>query len=393
MPFSTTFDPATPTDADPASSGDDELRSIKAGVIERMNTIVEDFEDGTDVEGDIVLKLKDTVFPDQKQWLPPGILDARPNPPEKADLLFYATDTDQLFYSIVDPDDADEFIWKEGLARDEDVEIASLAISAGESRFLVNEDDTRATRVKNAINTARLSSSEVKVIYIPKSLWGYGADIDFDINMFDPLILLVREGSMVGWYDPVAYGADTTGTANSRGIINVCYQHASTTTTGIRMVAFTVPGTYLMTTDVDQLTVPLFMGTGTALSGGGALTGTRPFRIPADTVPQDEFAYTYTVGGSAAAEVVINKRLHLQVRGTATGTDLTFNWTTAGLATAFPLAKLVTVVATQTVRTGTTGTDSGAIGVVVDAGAGTILFTDLASGTNTEINLDMIFSV
>lgn len=387
-PFATVFDPAVPTDASPASSGDDELRGIKAGIIERMNTIVENFESGTVVDSATVLKLKDEVFPEDITFRTGAALTDRPNPPERAELLFYIKDTDQLFYSVVD---GATFKWEEAKKREEDIEIASLAISAGESRFKINTTDSNATRVKNAINTAKLSSAPVRVIYIPKDMWGYVGDSDYDSNMYDPSILLVREGSMVSWYDPVAYGADISGSANSRAAILVCYAHAATTNIGIKMVAFTVPGDYLLTGTVDQNGVPLFMGTGAAIIGGGTLTGTRPFRIPADTVPQIDFASSYTVGGSAATTVTIARRLYLLVRGTATGTELVVNWAAAGLATDYPLANLHTINAVQVERIGVTGADKGSFGLSVDATAGTITFGDLASGTSTEFDLILTF--
>lgn len=395
MPFTSPFDPAIPTDASPVSSGDDELRSIKAGVIERMNTIVEDFEDGTDVDGDIVLKLKDSVFPVIPKEFYSGTLAARPNPPERDDILYYAEDTDQFFYSK--PATGDTFEWAEAKKASVEPEIASLAISAGESRFILNETDTRATRVKNAINTAKLSSSEVKVIYIPESLWGYIADIDYDAGMYDPTILLVREGSMVSWYDPVAYGADLSGTVNSKAAIEACYAHALLTAIGVRMVAFTVPGTYLMTTDTDQRDVALFMGAGTSITGGGNLTGTRPFKIPADAIVSDVSYFVYAAAASAGSRVTVTsvvRRIHMRVSGTATGTNLVVSLSGEAQFTAYPLSKLHTLVASQHHRVGVTTGDAGAdgFGVTIDAGANTITFSSLATGEVVEFDLVMTFT-
>lgn len=396
MPFTSPFDPDTPTDASPVAEGDNEIRSVKAGIIERMNTIVEDFEDGTDVEGEIVLKLKDSVFPVIPKVFYSGTLAARPNPPESDDQLYFAEDTDQFFYSKPGEDE-DTFEWDEAKKSDEQIEIASLAISAGESRFILNETDTRATRVKNAINTAKLSSSEVKVIYIPKTLWGYVADVDYDSGMYDPTILLVREGSIVSWYDPVAYGADVTGTVNSRPAILACYAHASGTAIGIQMVAFTVPGTYLMTTDTDQQDVPLFMGAGTSITGGGNLTGNRPFRIPADALPSDTSYFIYSASASAGSRIATSavvRRIHMRVSGTATGTNLVVSLAAEPQFTAYPLNKLHTLVASQHHRVGTTTGDTGSdgFGVTIDAGANTITFSSLASGEVVEFDLVMTFT-
>lgn len=380
MAFTTPFDPDTPTDASPVADGDNEIRSVKAGVIERMNTIVEDFEDGTDVDGEIVLKLKDSVFPIIPKVFYSGTLAARPNPPETDDLLYFAEDTDQLFYSKPGEDE-DTFEWGEAKKADEQIEIASLAISAGEARFILNETDTRATRVKNAINTAKLSSSEVKVIYIPKTLWGYVADIDYDEGMYDPTILLVREGSMVSWYDPVAYGADVTGTANSKPAIEACYAHALITEVGTQMVAFTVPGTYLMTTDTDQRDVALFMGAGASIIGGGELTGDRPFRIPADDAPAIDAAFNYNPagGGAKATVVVVAKRLHIRViASTTNGTgQLTVDLADAGFGGAYDAAKIITLVASER------GAAAGNVQAARVSVAGQVITLDLDGGAQT----------
>lgn len=330
------LNPAVPADGDPASQGDDQLRLIKNVIIERLSTIVEDIDDDP-------LVLKPSVFPVEFAG---GTLAARPNPPASANLLYYAFDTDQLFVS--QSDGGASFEWVEAKAAEE-ADTAVLAISAGEARFAPLGTETRATKVKNAINTAKLSSAAVKVVYVPKSLWGYVADLDYDSSMYDSTVLLVREGSMVSWYDPVAYGADNSGTTNSRIPINTCYEHADVTAQGIRMVAFTVPGTYLMNTDVDQLGVPLFFGEGCALSGAGDLTGTRPFRIPPDPAEPIDAAFVYDpqAGGNKATAVTVVKRLSLRVEGDtdAAGTiEVDFN--DPGFAGAYDLDNLITAVAT-----------------------------------------------
>lgn len=437
MPFATSFDPAVPTDASPAASGDDEIRSIKAGVIERMNTIVEDFEDGTDVEGDIVLKLKDSVFPENIAFRS-GTLAARPNPPESLNLFYYAEDTDQQFASAAD---GASFKWNEVHKNSTDGPIT--VISAGEARFAPEGDETSATKVKNAILTAKLSSSAVKVVFVPQSMWGYVGDIDYDTGMYDSAILLVREGSLAGWYDPIAYGADPTGDVNSAVPIDTCFLHASLSATGgaiatvgMQVVAFTTPGTYSLTTDVDQRGVALIKFPDVTISGAGELIGTHAWMFPdvtalesvlfanlpaapdrigvayfvydrgeihvwnTNTTPdsytvfqkRNAKVYVYDLGVGTATDTAYAKELILRVRGTATGTNLVVNWATMGLTTDYPLANLLTIQATQVERTGITGTDSGSFGLTVDSGAGTITFSDLASGTTTEFNLYMTFS-
>lgn len=324
------LDSAVPADGDPASQGDDQLRLIKNIIIERLSTIVEDIEDDP-------LVLKPSVFPEE---LAGGTLAARPNPPAAANLLYYAFDTDQLFVSR--SDGGSSFEWVEAKAAEEE-DAAVLAISAGEARFAPLGTETRATKVKNAINTAKLSSAAVKVVYVPQSLWGYVADLDYDSTMYDQTVLLVREGSLVSWYDPVAYGADNTGTTNSRIPINTCYEHADETAQGIRLVAFTVPGTYLMTTDVAQLDVPLFMGDGCSLSGAGSLTGDRPWRIPPDPTTPPYAAFNYNADTDVATPVTLAKMLFLKVTGTQDADGrMTIDFNTMS---GYSLSNLIAVVA------------------------------------------------
>lgn len=44
MVYVNALDPTTPSDTDPAAQGDDEIRRIKAALIERLETIVEDID-------------------------------------------------------------------------------------------------------------------------------------------------------------------------------------------------------------------------------------------------------------------------------------------------------------------------------------------------------------
>jgi hypothetical protein len=440
MAFLTPFDPAVPTDASLVASGDDELRSIKAGVIERMNTLVENFEDGTDVDGDTVVKLREEIFPENITFRA-GTLAARPNPPEEADLLYYAKDTGEFFASL--EKEVDEFEWSENLLK-ADQSLPIIVVSAGEARFSPEDDESSATKVKNAIISAKLSSSPVKVVFVPQSMWGYVGDDDYDSGMYDPAILLVREGSLAGWYDPIAYGADPTGDTNSAVPIDTCFLHASLSTTGgavatvgMQVVAFTTPGTYTIATDIDQRGVALIKLPGVEISGAGELTGDYAWLFPDITalesvlladlpetpdragvayfvhdrgelhvwntgVEPDAYTvfqsrdfkqYEYVLGSGTADEIVGFKELMLRIRGTATGTELEVNWATMDLQDDYPLADLLSVVATQIERIGTTGTDTGSFGMSIDAGASTITFTELASGTNTEFSLYMTFSV
>lgn len=429
MAYPTTLDPTTPTDASWAYQGDDEIRKTKQAFIERLLTVF------VDLDAD-PLEFKPGVVPEK---FSSGTLAQRPNPPEEAQLVYFAVDTDQWFVSK--ETDPDEFEWQESKAQEE-LEQVTLAMSAGEPRFAPNEDESSATRIKNAIVAAKLSSAPVKVVFVPKSMWGYVADTDYDESMYEPTVLLVREGSMVGWYDPIAYGADPTGNVNSSRPVDVCFAHAessalggSNSPVGMKVVAFTIPGTYTLGTDVDQREMGVFIAPGVELSGAGELTGTRAWLFPDSTAltvveeadlpaegtkageayftsdseeiqiwnaDADRYAvfrtrsfkaFQYTAGGAPAAAVVVSRELVVQIRGTATGTELAVSWAATGLNVDYPLNKLLTINAQQIERTGVTGSDKGDFGVIVDAGAGTITFTALASGTTTEFDVYMVFQV
>jgi hypothetical protein len=440
-PFVNPFNPATPTDASLVSQGDDEFRSLKAALKERMETLVTDFDDGEDVDGTQKLVLRDEAIEGFLQ-ISSGTLAARPNPPTKDNLLYVAEDTDQAFIS---KPDGLSFAWQELKPTAEAAEVGIVVISAGESRFAPDDDESHATRVKNAIATAKLSSAEVKVVYVPKSFWGYVEDADYDSAMYDNTVQLVREGGITGWYDPIAYGADPTGDVNSFVPVDTCFDHAAAAALGgtnapigMKVVAFTIPGIYTINTDVDQRSCGVIMMTGVTLGGTGELIGARDFLLPNEgkfpvvttgTLPatgaengkayfvsstgeikiwdtsltpdgyttfqrRNFKAYGYTVGGAAAAEVAIDKELFLKLNGTSAGTSLVLNWATAGLETDYPLAKLHTLVVRQYHRAGTTAGDTGAdgFGVALDVAGGTITLSGLATTEAHEFGIYAVFT-
>ena len=342
MAYTIPFDPDTPTDADPVSSGDDRIREIKQALIERLGNIF------VDVEADPWV-IKPELFPAPPEAVVSEPLAVRPNPPPLLDQLYHASDTDQLFVARESVGDPEVLAWYEVKASDVS-EPTVLAYSAGESRFAPDGTETRATRVRSAIAAARLGTSPIRVVYVPKPLWGYCGDVDFSSSMFDATILLVREGALESWYDPVAYGADPTGTVNSHVSIDTCFLHASDTEIGQKIVAFTVPGDYLFTTDVDQRGCALWQAPDVNFTGGGELTGTQAFKIPADPPEPDppiDAAFTYNADGSIprAAVVTVAKRLHVRVTGTSNASgQLSVSFTDSGFGGAYSLASLITCV-------------------------------------------------
>lgn len=278
MPYADPFDVDTPTGANFVYQGDDRLRELKRALDQRLSSFFENWPDGEP------LAPLASLIPSE---VSSGTLAARPNPPTKANLVYFTDDTDQMFWSK--SDGGAGFEWVESKPT-QISEIPVFLISAGEARFKPNEDDTSATRVKNAITTAKLSSSPVKVVFVPKSFWGYAANPDYDPDMYDPTILLVREGSMVGWLDPVAYGADPTGAVNAQHQVDICFEHAELIALGgsnapivSQIVAFTVPGTYTLNTDVDRRGMAYIVWPGVEISGAGELTGDYVWKWPDNT--------------------------------------------------------------------------------------------------------------
>jgi hypothetical protein len=391
MAYADALDPTKPTDADLISSGDDEIRKLKRAIIQRLSTIV------VNLDAD-PLVLKDSVFPDPTPAVTPGLLSSRPNPPTAQFTQYYATDTDQLFVSrdsVVTPGTLE---WIEA-KKTQISEPIVLAYSAGEARFAPDGTETRARRVQSAIAAARLGSSPVKVVYVPKSLWGYGGDLDYSTSMFDSSIMMVREGALDAWFDPVAYGADPTGVVNSHAAIDTAFLHASTSTFGMRMVAFTVAGNYLNTTNVDQRGCALLLGPGAVLTGGGNLTGTQAFKIPPDPpapTPPVDAAFTYNpaaAAGSRAAQVTVSKRLLLRIPPTSTDSSgvltVVMSDSSFGPAGTYDLAKLHTIVASER---GAAADGPEIARITVNAGTQTITL-DLDGGVQTAAwDIYMVFT-
>lgn len=334
MPYATPFDPTTPTDASWAVEGDDELRKIKQAINERLVGVFSNWPDGeplTFVEGFI------------EGQFTADLLTNRPNPPLKDDLFFYASDTDQLFASA--PKTGGGFEWTE-IKKTQLSTPAVVVIAASEARFAPDGDETHAERISNAILAAKASDAAVKTVFVPKEYLSYSTNAGFSLGMFDASIFMVREGSIAGWYDPAAYGADLTGTRDSQDIIDLCYTHASTTTIGMRAVAFTVPGTYTINTNVDQRNCATIQMPGATLAGTGKLTGTRAFKVPFDFR-----SFTYNVdaaAGARAVEVAAKKVLTVHVTSAATPADgkIYIEFSEAGFAGYYAAANVVAVLAT-----------------------------------------------
>lgn len=93
MAYVEPWDPTTPSDVEGVSQGDDRIRELKRAIEERMETLVEDWDEDP-------LSLRESVFPGILAEV--GILADRPADPEGTGSLYFAYDTDQLFYGSVD---------------------------------------------------------------------------------------------------------------------------------------------------------------------------------------------------------------------------------------------------------------------------------------------------
>lgn len=152
---------------------------------------------------------------------------------------------------------------------------AEHIVNAGDSRFAPLGTETNATRVKNAIAEADGGSSPIKVVFVPKSMWGYAGDADYSTAMYKSGVLLVREGAPGPWYDPVAYGAKI-------GDVNVndtpgfqrCFDDAALAGSFSKIVAVTLPGAYQLNTNVTRPAgVGLWTFPGVTYTGAGAISG------------------------------------------------------------------------------------------------------------------------
>lgn len=77
-------------------------------------------------------------------------------------------------------------------------------ISAGDPRFQTGTLDN-AELVAAAI--AYAAASDLKLVFIPKTMFGYAGEAGFSPAMFDTSIGLVHEGGAWDGHDPIAYGA------------------------------------------------------------------------------------------------------------------------------------------------------------------------------------------
>lgn len=137
-------------------------------------------------------------------------------------------------------------------------EQANIVIDASDPEYAPNGTESDATRVKNAIAAALGPDAATTLVYVPKSMWGYVGDADYDPDMYDTELVLVREGAIVAAFDPIAYGADPSGVDDSRPAVVAAFDGAvaaagaTEANVGKPVVAFTVPGSYKLNSDFER---------------------------------------------------------------------------------------------------------------------------------------------
>lgn len=259
MPYTKGWNESEPAGTSAAAALDSAIQDLKFGLRERLEQVIPSFgNDGVDPK----------VLAAGSARVVMGDEEAKPEPDFVGQIL-YAEDTKRIFIAITLAGSEVDDKWDEVLA-DVPTFPRAFIIDAGSPEFDPENTLSRAMRVKKAIDAADASAGKVRVVYVPVYLWGYVADGDFNASMFKSTILMVREGAIVPWFDPVAYGADVTGAVNSFDCINTAVSHAQAgATPGMRAVAFTVPGTYRMDGDItwdgtaDYLTFPSVVMSGT----------------------------------------------------------------------------------------------------------------------------------
>lgn len=147
-----------------------------------------------------------------------------------------------------------------------------LVINAGAPRFDTGGLE-RAERIANAVSEA--VGSDIKVVWVPRSMWGYVADATYASSIFDTGVLMVREGQLHPGHDPIAYGAipddaaidDTPAfsQANTGAVAS-----AAAANPGAQFVVVSLPGEYqLDSSPSHDATVGFLKYPGVTFAGAG----------------------------------------------------------------------------------------------------------------------------
>lgn len=127
-------------------------------------------------------------------------------------------------------------------------------INAGDDRFQTG-GLTSDKLVEAAI--AEAVAGDIKVVLVPRALFGYAEEATFSPSIFDTSVLVIREGGPLWAHDPVAYGAkpdDATvdDTASYQAAFDGAAASAIGGNPGARLVYVTLAGEYQLDSDVTH---------------------------------------------------------------------------------------------------------------------------------------------
>lgn len=150
-------------------------------------------------------------------------------------------------------------------------------VDAGAARFQTGGLDN-AELVAAAI--AEAVSGDVKVVLVPRTMFGYAEDAGFGAGIFDTGVFMVREGALGAFHDPVAYGAKPgDNTVDDQVSFQAAFDGAEASAIGSNpgasWVGVSLPGVYHLGSDVqhDDLTGYLeFPGVSFDGAGAGVVT-------------------------------------------------------------------------------------------------------------------------
>jgi hypothetical protein len=137
-----------------------------------------------------------------------------------------------------------------------------IIINAGDPRFQTGGLD-RAERVAGAVAEAAAAGGR-RVVWVPRSMFGYGEDAGWSSGIFDTGVHVVREGQLDAGHDVVAYGAKPDDAAvDDKPMFDVAVTQAAASIIGLNpggsWFSVSLPGTYQLNTDVT-IPTPVTVG-------------------------------------------------------------------------------------------------------------------------------------
>jgi hypothetical protein len=151
---------------------------------------------------------------------------------------------------------------------------SAIVINAADPAYNPTGNGSRASRVAEAIQAA--VSGQRKVVWVPRFMWGYQEDAEWSAGIFEPTVLMVREGALTRDHDPIAYGSKVNDDGyNDTLVLNVCVAQAQVAANpGSAKVAITVPGEYQLNGNVTiPDVVALEERSGVTFAGAGEIIG------------------------------------------------------------------------------------------------------------------------